>query len=91
MEQNGGIFVNKTKHFLRAFKKLSYELQNKAIIQIDLFQEYPKHSGLKIHKLSGKMDGLYAFWVTNKVRIIFLPKENIVLFLDIGTHDEVYD
>lgn len=52
--------------------------------------------GLKTHKLSGKLNGYYACSCGYDCRIIFSiekylqNKEEIILLIDIGTHDEVY-
>lgn len=44
------------------------------------------------HALAGKMLGKRAFSVTGSVRIIFKEYDNyvLVLFLDIGSHPQVY-
>jgi proteic killer suppression protein len=58
---------------------------------MDLFERDPYHLGLKTHKLSGKLKGLWAFSVNYDCRVIFrsLSQEEVLL-IDIGTHDEVY-
>ncbi|MEK7565969.1 MAG: type II toxin-antitoxin system YafQ family toxin [Patescibacteria group bacterium] len=46
---------------------------------------------LKDHKLSGKKEGLRAFSITGDIRIIYTRvTENLALFLDIGSHNQVY-
>ena len=57
-----------------------------------LFSLNPHDARLKTHKLSGKLNGLWAFSVSYDCRVIFVFIENYksVLFIDIGTHDEVY-
>jgi len=56
-----------------------------------LFSKNPFHRKLRTHKLSGKLEGLWAFSVTYDCRVIFkfLNGEGILL-IDIGGHDEVY-
>ena len=44
----------------------------------------------KIHKLSGILNGCFAASVSYEYRIIFVLRPEIICFIDIGTHDEVY-
>jgi len=56
-----------------------------------MFAKDPFQSRLRTHKLTGKLDGLWAFSVSYDCRVIFkfLSKKEILL-IDIGGHDEVY-
>ena len=46
---------------------------------------------LRTHKLSGKLEGLWAFSVDEDCRVVFeFIGEDRVLLIDIGSHDEVY-
>ena len=58
---------------------------------IDLFSKNPFDRRLKTHKLTGKLEGLWAFSIAYDCRIIFkfLTKKEVLL-IDIGGHDEVY-
>ena len=67
-------------------KKL-HELYKEALA---LFIENPNASRLHNHILKGKMSSKKAFSVANDCRVIFLEDEDKFLFLDIGSHDEVY-
>ena len=59
--------------------------------RIKLFQENPDHPLLKDHALKGSKLGLRAFSVTGDIRIIYKFKSaNTAIFLDIGTHNQVY-
>ncbi len=59
---------------------------------INIFEQNPYDPKLKTHKLTGKLNGLYAFSVGYEYRVIFKFIENnkSALLIDIGTHDEVY-
>ena len=63
----------------------------KLIEKLLLFQSDTNHPSLRTHKLSGELDGSYAFSIEEDCRILFeiYDAANIVL-LDIGTNDEVY-
>ena len=46
---------------------------------------------LRTHKLHGKESESWAFWITYSYRIKFnFVQEGEALFLNVGTHDEVY-
>jgi mRNA-degrading endonuclease YafQ of YafQ-DinJ toxin-antitoxin module len=52
----------------------------------------PFQSGLRLHALSGKLQGLQAVSLTYSYRITLTLQitEQEILLLDIGSHDEVY-
>ena len=85
--------VSYTPGFLRMMKSLSVGLQEEVIEKIEIFKKSENHKQLKVHKLTGRLQGRYSFSVNYKIRIVFLflktqPKE--ALLLAIGDHD-VYD
>jgi proteic killer suppression protein len=56
-----------------------------------LFSSNPFSKQLRTHKLTGTLQGLWAFSVDYNTRVIFsFLKEDEILFIDIGSHDEVY-
>lgn len=64
-------------------------LQTKA--RISLFKANFRNPLLENHKLSGAKKGLNSFSVTGDVRIVYMPiSEDEVIFLDIGSHNQVY-
>jgi mRNA interferase YafQ len=80
--------------FKRALKKViaaNPELKPKIFLTLDTFCNNQHHPSLRVHKLSGKLSGLYAIAVAYDCRIIFeFMDDNNALLIDIGTHDEVY-
>ena len=80
------------KNFKKRYKKLSSKLQDKVDNAILRFRDDPFDSILKNHKLSGRMEGRRAVWVTGNVRIIFREYQDytLVVMLDVGGHSEVY-
>ena len=68
----------------------------------DLFQKYEKilmllelnpfHPSLRFHKLSASLSNLYSVSINMKYRITleFYIKDKKIIFINIGTHDEVY-
>ena len=88
------IEVSFSASFKRAFKKkikAKPDLEIKFWKKLDLFTQEPFNSGLRTHKLSGKLKDLWSFAVEYDVRVIFYFTDsgNAVL-IDIGSHDQVY-
>jgi proteic killer suppression protein len=52
----------------------------------------PKHPSLRLHKLSGKLSGLFSISVNMSVRVLiyFIIKEDLIVPVDIGSHDKIY-
>ena len=81
--------------FKRAFKKKikgRKEIEDLFWETVDLFIQDPFHASLKTHKLSGKLKDLWSFSIEYDLRVIFYfeDKNSKAVFVDIGTHDEVY-
>ena len=56
-----------------------------------LFIEDYAHPELRTHDLVGKKIHLKAFSITGDIRVVYIQEEeDVVLFLDIGTHSQVY-
>lgn len=83
--------IRTTAHFERRYKKLPQVIKEKAKKQEKLFVADPFDSRLVTHKLHGKDQGKWAYSVDYDYRIKFnFVSDNTVLYVDIGTHDEVY-
>jgi len=72
-------------------KKLPKKIKTKAKEREKIFRDNPYHPILKTHKLSGEEKEAWAFWINYSYRIKFIfTNDNSVLFLDIGTHNQLY-
>lgn len=80
------------KRYLKHFSKLPEELKFRTKYTIRIFEANPFDIRLHNHGLAGDMNGVRAISVTSDIRIIFQEfyYYKIVLFLDIGTHNQVY-
>lgn len=47
-------------------------------------------SKVRVHALHGPMKGTYASRILQQYRIVFAFESEAVVFIDIGSHDEVY-
>jgi mRNA-degrading endonuclease YafQ of YafQ-DinJ toxin-antitoxin module len=45
---------------------------------------------VKDHALQNVMQGKRAFSITEEYRVVYLEKDDEYVFLDVGTHDQVY-
>ena len=79
------------EEFVAEFNKLPAPIQRRADKAREFFLNDPFHPSLRLHKLSGKLDGYWSISVTHRYRILFVRKEDgDVLFFSIGTH-AIYD
>ncbi len=79
--------------FKKMFKKRYSNqplLEEKLSSLIILFIENTQNSKLKDHALKGKKSSFRAFSVTSDIRIIYQVVNDTAVFLDIGTHNQVY-
>jgi addiction module RelE/StbE family toxin len=80
--------------FKRAFKK---RIKGNVVSEktfwerLETFRNNPFDQKLRTHKLSGRLKDLWSFSIEYDLRVVFLLLEDDrALFVDIGTHDEVY-
>jgi addiction module RelE/StbE family toxin len=86
--------VKFTRNFLKSYgkrikqnKKLKFQLEKR----IELFKVDRNNSLLKDHGLVGRELGQRSFSITGDIRVIyFFETENIVWFVDVGSHNQVY-
>ena len=59
--------------------------------RVAIFQNDPFDPRLRTHRLSGQLQGLWSFSIDYDVRVVFsFAEPNQAVFVDIGTHEEVY-
>lgn len=80
--------VSFAPQFRRQFKKLQKPLQEEALEKIEQFKSVENHPGLRVHKLSGRMEGRLSFSVNYRYRIVFMwEKQNeSAILLAVGDH-----
>ncbi|MEK6408097.1 MAG: type II toxin-antitoxin system mRNA interferase toxin, RelE/StbE family [Acidobacteriota bacterium] len=80
--------------FKRAFKKRvagDAGAETRFWERTEAFKNDPFDPQLRTHKLSGKLKDLWSFSVEYDLRVIFyFVDTNRAVFVDIGTHTEVY-
>ena len=52
----------------------------------------PQHPSLRLHKLSGRLKGLFSVSINISYRVIinFIIRNDQIVLIDIGSNDEVY-
>lgn len=83
--------VEFSSNFLKKAKKLTSNEKKRLSERVEWFRKNPHDPRLKTHPLTGKLEGIYSFSVTHTIRAIFVyPNKKTALFVDVGTHEEVY-
>ena len=84
-----------SKSFRKSFKKNikgNKDLESLFWKKVETFINNPYEKSLRMHKLSGKLKELWSFSIDYDIRVIlfFEDKQNKAIFIDFGSHDEVY-
>jgi len=85
--------VRRHRNFEKNFRKriapnpkLLLQFEDRLELFLSGFRGYP----LDDHSLSGKLIGKRAFSVAGDIRVIYEELEDSIIFIDIGTHNQVY-
>lgn len=81
------------KKFLKSYKSRvsnNLKLSKKYNERYLLFCQSEKGSPINDHVLIGKKLGLRAFSISGDIRVVYKETEDSFIFLDIGTHNQVY-
>ena len=83
-----------TSGFRKAFRRKvggNKNLEVRFRDRVVIFQTNPFNPRLKTHRLSGQLEGLWSFSIDYDVRVVFsFTEPDRALFVDMGSHDEVY-
>ena len=84
--------IQYTKRFSKRYRALRKNEQTRVESVLLLFAKDPYHKSLSNHLLKGRLQGKRAISVGGDLRIVFKEKDGyaVVLFLDIGSHNQVY-
>lgn len=83
--------IVRTDFFKKNYKKLPLKIQIRFNERLELFLGNPSHPLLKNHALHGDMSGRKAFSITGDYRVIYrIADHGTLVFLNIGTHNQVY-
>ncbi len=81
-------YKKKLKKFLKKHPNM-LDRYSKALF---ILEQDPYHPSLRIHKLRGKLSEFYSISINMEYRLIidFIIKDDEIILIDIGTHDDIY-
>jgi mRNA-degrading endonuclease YafQ of YafQ-DinJ toxin-antitoxin module len=68
------------------------ELLDRFARMVEQLRDDPYRPHLRLHALSGELEGLHAVSLTHAYRVVLVLNvaENAIVLIDIGSHDAVY-
>ena len=79
------------KSFEKQYKKLPKKIREQFNMRLALFLNDQQDSLLNVHMLKGEHEGLLSLNVTGDIRAVFdTQHKNIIIFVAIGSHSELY-
>lgn len=74
------------------FLKQHPDLEHQYAKTLELLQLNPRHASLRLHGLSGRLEGLHSVSINLKYRITLemIVTEKEIILLNVGDHDWVY-
>ena len=86
------IFTDHYEKRALRFLKRHPELERQYLKALQLLEANPFHPSLRLHRLSGRLDGLHSVSINLSYRITmeFLIENQEIIPVDVGDHDTVY-
>ncbi len=79
------------KHFEKRYSKLSQKVKESFKKRRNIFIDDGENPILSIHMLHGEYGDCLSFNVTGDIRVVYKEiKKDIFVFIDIGSHSELY-
>jgi mRNA-degrading endonuclease YafQ of YafQ-DinJ toxin-antitoxin module len=74
-------FISKHKNLIKQYEKT-----------LKLMEINPFHPSLRLHKIEGRMKEVFSISINMiyRISIEFIIREDAIIPIDIGTHDEIY-
>lgn len=81
--------IHLSSRFERSYHKMPLNIQADFGEKIRFFQNNPFDPRLHTHKLGGRLQDLYAFYLRDGFRVLLdFVEPNVVLLVNIGSHDD---
>ncbi len=86
------IFTDQYNRRAAKFLKRHADAEAQYTKALELLELNPHHPSLRLHGLSGKLDGLQSISINLKYRIIIemIITETEIVLINVGDHDAVY-
>ncbi len=79
------------KSFYKDYEKISRKIQDKFWSKLELFKVNKNHKTLNNHSVDKAFTNCRSINVTGDYRAIYKQVGNLIIFINIGTHSELYD
>lgn len=86
--------IRLSKYFEKSYKKRVAPIENMRsayIARVAAFQAGERRQPLNDHALKGNLKGKRAFSIAGDVRVVYEETEEAIIFLDVGSHNQVYN
>ncbi|MHB1864946.1 MAG: type II toxin-antitoxin system RelE/ParE family toxin [Candidatus Saccharimonadales bacterium] len=86
--------IRLSKYFEKSYKNRIAPIENMRnayIARVSAFQAGERGRPLYDHALKGKLKGKRAFSIAGDVRVVYEETKEAIIFLDIGSHNQVYN
>ena len=81
--------IHPSSRFKRSFKKLPSTIKKNFNKRIEIFYQDPFDPILETHKLKGKLDEYYSFYLCDGYRVLFdFVESEVILLVNVGSHDD---
>jgi len=84
-------FSNHFKHRYKQRIAKNHKLKKEFFSAIEIFKEERQSRSINDHRLNRKQYQFRSFSIDEDYRIVYLEKRDYILFVDVGTHEEVYN
>ena len=78
------------KRFEREFKRLDEKVKLAFLKRLELFAENRSHPLLRNHPVDAAFPGCRSINISGDLRAIFREERDVVIFMHIGTHAQLY-
>jgi len=86
------IFTEQYNRRAAKFLKRHPDVESQYEKTLELLELNPHHPSLRLHGLSGRLDGLQSISINLKYRVTIemIISDNEIVLINVGDHDEVY-
>ena len=86
------IFTDQYNRRAAKFLKRHPDVETQYVKTLELLELNPHHPSLRLHRLSGKLEGLQSISLNLKYRITIemIITESDIVLINVGDHDAVY-
>jgi toxin HigB-1 len=86
------VFTVQYEKRARRFLKRHPDMESNYLKTLQLLEANPFHPSLRLHRLSGRLDGLYSVSIALSYRITleFMINGEEIVPVDVGDHEAVY-